>query len=274
MPVEALRGPGGGYRLRPGFKLPPLLFTEEEATAVVLGLMGLPLLEIDASPVAMEGALAKVYRVLPARGRERLQAISSSMVLSPPRREVRPDASLLADLSEAVQAHTRLSLEYTSYHNELTRRTIEPYGVIGWRGYWYVVGYCCLRQGYRLFRLDRIRSYQFLKETFEPAPDFDCQAYVRRLVRVPDKWSIEVEFHAELYEVRREIPSSSGQFTVTPTGVLFQTHHDDLTTMASYLIGLKLPFVVHKPPELREAMLELARTLVQFATAPTDPAPS
>ena len=83
MPVEGMRGPGGGYRLRPGFKLPPLLFTEEEATAVVLGLLGASWLEIDLPSVALEGALAKVYRVLPLKGRERLQAISSHMLLLP-----------------------------------------------------------------------------------------------------------------------------------------------------------------------------------------------
>src|ERR1700730_8633186 len=92
MPVEGVRGPGGGYRLRPGFRLPPLLFTEEEATALVLGLLGAPWLEIDLSSVAVEGALAKVYRVLPIKGRERLQAISSPITLSPHRQEVRPDA--------------------------------------------------------------------------------------------------------------------------------------------------------------------------------------
>lgn len=274
MPVEAVRGPGGGYRLRSGFKLPPLLFTEEEATAVVLGLLGMPLLEIDSSAVPIEGALAKVYRVLPERGRERLQAMASSMVLSPHRRDRRPDASLLVAISEAVSAHQRITIEYSSYHNEFTRRTVEPYGLIGWRGYWYVVGYCCLRQGYRLFRLDRVRDVQFLPETFIPAEDFDCQDYVRRLASVPNRWSIEVEFHTELYILEREIPSSFGRLRVTPTGVLFQTHHDDLTTMAHYLIGLKLPFVVLNPPELRAAMLDLAQSLIRIATTEPNSSPS
>src|SRR5262245_1212921 len=65
MPIEAVRGPGGGYRLRPGFKLPPLLFTEEEATAIMFGLLSSAWLEIGLSGVAIESALAKVFRVLP-----------------------------------------------------------------------------------------------------------------------------------------------------------------------------------------------------------------
>src|SRR5256885_10503083 len=81
IPVEANIGRYGGYRLRPGFKLPPLIFTEEEATAIILGLLASPWLAIAQSPAAIEGALAKVARVLPVKARERLQAISSHVVL-------------------------------------------------------------------------------------------------------------------------------------------------------------------------------------------------
>ena len=268
MPIEGIRGPGGGYRLRPGFKLPPLLFTEEEATAVVLGLLGSPWLEIDLPSVAVEGALAKVYRVLPLKGRERLQAISSHMILSPQRQEARPDVSLPLGISEAVQERRRIAIEYTSYHNEVTQRQIEPYGIAGWNGHWYVVGHCCLRQAPRMFRMDRVRSVQFLSETFERAEDFDCREYIiKHLATIPAIWSIEVEFQAELYEVQRKIPSSHGKLTATPTGVHFQTHHAHLPEFARYLIGLNLPFVIHQPPELRETLLQLAEQLVRIANA-------
>jgi len=72
IPIEASIGRHGGYRLRPGFKLPPLIFTEEEATAIMLGLLGTSWLEIGQSSVAVQGALAKLSRVLPFRARERL----------------------------------------------------------------------------------------------------------------------------------------------------------------------------------------------------------
>ncbi|MBO0777438.1 MAG: YafY family transcriptional regulator [Ktedonobacteraceae bacterium] len=267
MPIEGVRGPGGGYRLRPGFKLPPLLFTEEEATAVVLGLLGTSWLEIGLSPVAVEGALAKVHRVLPLQGRERLQAISSHLILSPHQQDARPDATLLINISEAVQQRQRIAIEYRSHHNEATRRQVEPYGVAGWKGRWYLIGYCCLRQAFRSFRLDRIQSAQFLKETFERQEDFDCQDYViKRLATVPAKWQIEVEFQTELYIVQHKIPSTYGRLTATPTGVLFQCHYDELSSVARYLVGLNLPFVIHHPPELRQALLQLAENIIQIAT--------
>ncbi len=267
IPIEGTRGPGGGYRLLPGCKLPPLLFTEEEATAIVLGLLGVPWLELELSPVAVEGALAKVCRVLPLGGRERLQAISSHLILSPHQQDVRPDVSLLMSISEAIQECRQIAIEYCSHHNEVTQRRVEPYGVVGWKGHWYVVAYCCLRQGFRLFRLDRVRSMRVLEDTFVRAEDFDCRAYViERLATIPARWQIEVEFHAELSAVRQKIPSSYGQMMETPTGVLFQTHHDDLPGMARYLMGLNLPFSIRHPPELRDALVRLAEQMIEIAT--------
>ena len=266
MPVEGVRGPGGGYRLRPGFKLPPLLFTEEEATAVVLGLLGTPWLEVDLSSMAVEAALAKVYRVLPLKGRERLQAISSHTILSPHRQESRPSVALLVGISEAVREHRRISIEYTSYHHEPTRRQVEPYGIAGWHGHWYVVGYCCLRQDVRMFRMDRMHDVQFLADTFVRAEDFACQEYViKHLATIPATWSIEVEFQTGLNAVQQKIPASHGKLTATASGVHFQTHHNHLPSMARYLVGLDLPFIVLQPPELRAALLQLAEQLVQIA---------
>ena len=158
IPIESTIGRHGGYRLRPGFKLPPLIFTEEEATAIMLGLLASSWLALEQSSVAVEGALAKVSRVLPMQARERLQAVSSHLVLYPHNQQARPDASLLIDLSGAIHASQRILINYSSHHKEHTRRKVEPYGITGWRGRWYLGGYCCLRQDYRVFRLDRDRK--------------------------------------------------------------------------------------------------------------------
>jgi predicted DNA-binding transcriptional regulator YafY len=268
MPIEAARGPGGGYRLRPGFKLPPLLFSEEEATAIVLGLLGTAWLEIGQSSMAIEGALAKVLRVLPLRARERLNAVSAHLILSPHEQDARPDAALLIDLSEAIQRRQRIAIDYRSQHDEVTQRTVEPYGLAGWWGRWYLVGYCCLRQGYRLFRLDRVQQVHVLADTFVRDEEFDCQAYViEHLGKISDRWQIAVEFHAALEAVQQKIPASYGSLTVTPEGVLFQSQYGDIASTARYLMGLNLPFVVHHPPELREALLQLAERMIQSATA-------
>jgi len=259
-----VRGPGGGYRLRPGFKLPPLLFTEAEATAIVLGLLGSSWLELGLPALSTEGALAKVFRVLPLRARERLNAVSSHLVFSPHEREARPEATLLIGLSEAIQQRQRVVIDYRAPTDELTRRTVEPYGLAAWWGRWYLVGYCCLRQGYRVFRLDRVQQVQYSADTFERPEDFDCQAYmVEHLAQASAHWQIAVEFQAALELVQPKIPASYGTLSTTPTGVRFEYQYGDLRSTALYLLGLNLPFIVHSPPELRTALRELAEQIRQ-----------
>ena len=269
IPVEANIGRYGGYRLRPGFKLPPLMFTEEEATAIMLGLLTSTWLEIEQSPTAIEGALAKVSRVLPLQARERLQAVSSHLVLFPHHQQSRPDASLLIDLSEAIHASQRIAIDYRSSHNESTHRKVEPYGMNGWRGHWYLVGYCCLRQDYRVFRLDRIQQVQILSETFEKVQDFDYEEFMREKY-IASGTHIEVEFQADMFTVQQRISTLYGSLTPTATGVLLQENYDDMESMARYLMALNLPFIVHRPLELREALLRLGERMVQIATASSE----
>jgi predicted DNA-binding transcriptional regulator YafY len=268
IPVEGNIGRYGGYRLRPGFKLPPLLFTEEEATAIMLGLLGTSWLEIGQSSVAVEGALAKVSRVLPLSVRDRLKAMSSHLFFFSAQQEARPDVSLVITLSEAIGQRLRIAMDYRSSHDQLTHRKVEPYAIIGWEGYWYLVGYCFLRQDHRTFRLDRIQQVEVLAEAFERAEEFDCRAYVmKQYGESSARWYIEVEFQAALFTVQQRIPASYGQLSATPTGVLFQSHVDELEGQARYLMSLNFPFVIHHPPELREALLRLSEQMVQIATA-------
>src|SRR5262249_805349 len=240
---------------------------EEEATAIMLGLLASPWLSIGQSSIAIEGALAKVSRVLPLRARERLQAVSSHLVFSPRYQQVRPDASLFIDLSGAIHASQRVAINDQLSENERTQRKVEPYDMIGWQGHWYLVGYCCLRQGYRVFRLDRIQQLQILSETFKKAQEFDHEAFVRERHKT-DGMQMEIEFQADLSTVEQKIPALYGTLIPTPTGVLLQEQYDDVEGMARYLMALDLPFVIHHPPELREALRRLGERLVQIATIP------
>lgn len=267
IPVESNTGRIGGYRLRPGFKLPPLMFTEEEAAAVMLGLLASTWLEIGQSPLAIEGALAKVSRVLPMQARERLQAVSSHLVLFPHNQQARPDASMLIDLSMAVHASQRIAMDYLPLNKPGTHRKVEPYVITGWKGHWYLVGYCCLRQDYRIFRLDRIQHVEVLSETFEKEAGFDYEAFMQAKYTA-DSTQMEVEFQVDLATVQQRIPTTyGGTLTPTETGVLLQEQYDDVQAMARYLMAINLPFVVHNPPELRDALRQLGERMIQMASA-------
>src|SRR4051812_591527 len=129
MPIEATHGPGGGYSLRAGFKLPPLMFTEEEATAIILGLVASTWLNAGHDAAAIEGALAKISRVLPVAVREKLQTVTAYTTVFEPTRQPPPDASRLIDLSGAIHDSRRVFIEYASLNKEFTRRKVDPYGI-------------------------------------------------------------------------------------------------------------------------------------------------
>jgi predicted DNA-binding transcriptional regulator YafY len=142
IPVEAVRGRYGGYRLRPGYKLPPLMFTAEEALAVTLGLVAARGLGLSPTAPATEGPLAKVERVLPLAVGERIRALQDAVGFTQPALHAAPAASehLLA-LSSAVRGPHRVSLRYQVAEGAESEREVDPYGLVFHYGRWYLVGF-------------------------------------------------------------------------------------------------------------------------------------
>jgi predicted DNA-binding transcriptional regulator YafY len=170
----------------------------------------------------------------------------------------------LIDLSEAVELRRRIWIEYRSYGDELSRRTVEPYGVVGWWGYWHLVAYCRLRHDFRTFRLDRLQEMKLLGETFSPRQAFDLQAYAsEQLGRAQAALPIVVEFQKPLHAVQEQIPPQFGTLTETTRGVLFESRYGNMADAARFLVSRDLPFLVKEPPELKAELLTLAQALTR-----------
>src|SRR6266516_2597658 len=103
VPVEAERGRYGSYRLRPGFKLPPLMFTDDEALALTLGLLAARKMGLAVAAPAVEGALAKVERVLPATLRQRVQALQETLIFDVVPSSAAIRSEIVSTLSTAAQ---------------------------------------------------------------------------------------------------------------------------------------------------------------------------
>ncbi len=207
IPIEAERGRYGAYMLRPGFKLPPLLFTEDEALALMLGLLAARRLGLAAAAPAVEGALAKVERVLPAAVRERVQAVQEVLVLDLSEPESTPSSAIVVALSEAAQLRRRATIQYHSVTCEKTVREVDPYGIVYHEGRWYAAGYCHLRAGLRTFRLDRVLRVELCDATFIRPPDFDAYGHVMQsLASKPGPWPTEVVLDIAPEEARRLVP--------------------------------------------------------------------
>lgn len=270
IPVEAERGRYGAYRLRPGFKLPPLMFTEDEALALTLGLLAARRLGLTATAPAVEGALAKIERVLPLTLRQRVQAIQETLILDFPQTGVTPKSEVLVMLSAAAQQCRRVWLHYLSWQSEETEREVDLYGLVYRGGFWYAVGYCHLRKGLRVFRLDRILYTEMRNETYICPDGFDALGYVMRsIVNVPATWSIEVLLETTLEEARQIVPPVIATLEQAPGGVLMQCSVGHLGWIAHFLAGLECSFLVRNPPELRDELRNLSEKIAQIAARKT-----
>jgi predicted DNA-binding transcriptional regulator YafY len=273
IPVEASRGRYGGYQLRPGYKLPPLMFTDDEATAVVLGLLAGRVVGLGttSSGPATETALAKVQRVLPRQLAERIAAVQDTLGLTiHPRDAVAPETTTVLSLAAAAHQHRRVHLEYGSWRGERTERDLDPYGLVAHGGRWYVTGFDHRREQVRTFRLDRITSLRLTGESFTPPDDFDPVSHVvTSLANVPYAHEVEVTLRTSLKEASRRIPRSAARLTETADGVLLRARAERLDGMAQLLAGLGWPFVIHRPAALRQEVQRLAVSLRAYAELPT-----
>src|SRR6185436_6267420 len=168
VPVESVRGRYGGYRLAPGFRMPPLILTDEEALAVLLGLVaGQRAGLATTSKEAAEAAAAKVRRVLPKTLAARLEALFASTDFTAPEREtVTPEISVMLRLAEAARQHRPAVIAYTDRGDRRSERTVHPYGIVAHAGRWYVTGPDSASEELRTFRLDRITQVRLAQGTF------------------------------------------------------------------------------------------------------------
>lgn len=265
IPVEAERGRYGGYRLRPGFRLPPLMWTEEEAVAVVLGLRAAESLGFGNAQPGVASALAKVERVLPLNIQERVRAIQDVVALHQEAPAVQGTGMWVSALSTAAYRGQRAWIAYRSKEGVQTERTLDCYGLLHLEGQWYAIGFCHLRQAIRMFRLDRILRVEPREEYFTRPRNFDLLDYALQAIRaLPSRWLAEVLLKTTLDQVRRAIPLTYAALEERSDGILLRIYDDDLDRLARFLIHLGCPFVVIQSPELLEALEQLAESITDM----------
>ncbi|WP_344875321.1 helix-turn-helix transcriptional regulator [Allokutzneria multivorans] len=267
VPVEAGRGRYGGYRLRPGYKLPPLMLSDDEAVAVTLGLTASKRIGLATAEPAVESALAKIQRVLPSALRERTQAVQEALGFTLlPREGKAPATDTLLVMGEAVRRRTRVRLRYRSWREEESERELDPYGVVFHSGRWYVTGHDHRRGELRTFRLDRVQSVSLQDKTFTVPAGFNAVEHVTQsLAGVLYTWEVEVVVEGPVDAVRKRIPPTTGTVVEEHGVVLLRTRAEKLDGMARMLASLEWPFVIRKPVELRSALLDFSRHLAALA---------
>jgi len=263
IPVEGQRGVGGGYRIRPGYRLPPLMLSDDEAVVVALGVIAAGRLGLTGSTES-DDALAKIHRVLPDGLRRRVEALETTLdftTAAPTGAPVTGETALL--LADAIRRRKRVRTAYRSFSGEETRRELSPHGLVVHSGRWYLAAYDHLRNAMRTFRIDRMRRIALTGGSALAPPDgFDAVAQVSRsLARVPWPYEVEVLLVLSLDEAARRVPATLAELVEDDGGTLLRMRVSSLDWMARILAGLDCRFTIREPDELRTSVEELANRL-------------
>ncbi len=266
IPITTTQGRYGGYQVIPGFKLPPMIFSDDEALALAVGLMAARGLGLSETLPAVASAKAKLERVFPIKLKQRLKAVDDSIALELAKPVATIDQQVLAMLCTSTQERRRVNIAYLSPRGERTERDFDPFGLAYREGRWYSVGWCHLRRGLRSFRLDRVSAARGLPHQFDRPEGFDALEYLREsIAKIPRAHAVEILLDTDLATAQRQVAWSFGVLEWTGEGVVLRAQADNLDWCALELARLPFDFKVLRPAALRRAVARNAERLRRLA---------
>lgn len=243
---------GVGYSLARGYHMPPVMFTEEEAAALVIGAEVTGQVADESLRRSIGGALLKIRSVLPSGQRDYMARLERSVGV-----QFQGTTQFGADLmpiQDAVVRNRCLRIRYDAgRRGEITERIVEPLGVVFYSQQWHLVAWCRLRNALRDFRLDRLESWETLEETFEGRPDFSMEEFFsRQKDGVEMSPSTIIVAPEALERFRAEFHSSRVNEEPLPDG---RVRMEILSFSPQYLVSWLLSFgsriQAEHPPELK-----------------------
>jgi predicted DNA-binding transcriptional regulator YafY len=267
-PVESLTGPAGGYQLRAGTAMPPLLLDDEEAIAIAVGLRTAARASVAGIEETAVRALVKLEQILPSHLRRRVSALAATTVTLPaPGPTVDPQH--LTVIAAACRDRERLRFAYRSRDRTDTRREVEPHSLVNRSQRWYLLAWDCGREDWRTFRVDRLSRPASTGVRFTPhrLPAQDAAAFVQRsITEAPNRFEARVTLRASCEEIAGRVPMHWG--TIRPVDrhtCEYRTGDDDLRWLALRVAMLGVDFEVHEPAELVDEIRALTVRLQRAA---------
>ncbi|MEU1177771.1 YafY family protein [Streptomyces sp. NPDC005820] len=278
VPVESVRGRYGGYRLAPGYRLPPLMLSDDEALAVLLGLVAGRRAGLTTTQrTANETASAKIRRVLPKHIARRLDTLLEALAFTDrPGESDHPDAGLLLTLADAVRHHRPVSIRYTDREGRPSERTLHAYGIVAHAGRWYVTGKDARIGEDRTFRLDRIADARTLPGSFEaPVGPGPAERVLSGFATAEYRHEVILRIQGTVEQIRAHLPAgvarleedepAAGQDPAAERWLRVELRAQRLDWLPRTLAALDRPFVIERPAELRDLVIAHADRLTSYA---------
>ncbi|MEV4313051.1 WYL domain-containing protein [Actinocrispum sp. NPDC049592] len=258
--VESARGPHGGYRLRRGTRLPPVVFTQTEALNLVMAV-----LDGQAGDESVGAALGKVIQALPENVGRQAAALRDHASAAPDRNLARPEPATTSALVSAVAARHRVVITYRSQADNQWEAEVDPWAVVTRHGRWYLLCHSHRANGIRTYRIDRVRAVRQTTHEFVPPDDLDPVAALEQNLGSGWEFPTRVVFDAPLAKVEPWIRPPMGRLRAAEQGcVLTGSTSNPAMYAQEWLTTVPFPFRVEGGEELRAAVAEVA---ARFAAA-------
>jgi predicted DNA-binding transcriptional regulator YafY len=269
-PVHSGRGSAGGYQLRSGTAMPPLLLDDDEAVAIAVGLRTAAGGTVEGIEETSLRALTKVVQVMPPRLRRRVDALRVYTVTAPTAGP-QVDATTLTVIAQACRDDERLTFTYTTPSGEPAARLVEPHRLVSLKRRWYLVAWDLDRADWRIFRLDRLTGPATTGARFRPRdlPAADAAAYIaERLGSRPTRYDITVLLHAPAGTVDPVVAVTGGQVEpVDDHSCRLRLQVDAFDWPVLILAAVGAEFDVINPPEFRDYLRDVGRLFLRGGTA-------
>jgi predicted DNA-binding transcriptional regulator YafY len=268
IPVEAVRGPYGGYRLSRGLRLPPLVFSAAEALGLVMAVLdGHHDVSDPTDPVG--SALGKFMRALPEPVAAQAEAVRRTAAPAPDRAAARPDPGTTAALVQACSNRRRVRLGYRSEAGSEWATEVDPLAVVVRHGRWYLLCRSHPTGARRAYRVDRVRGVEVLDDTFSPPADLDPVAVLEEHLAVGWEYDVEVVVDASLDVVSRALPRTLGHLEPLDSETTRLTGStSNPVWYAEQLAAIPGSYRIVRGPELQEAARALGRRLLAAGGSP------
>jgi len=268
IPIESVRGPYGGYRVGRGLRLPPLMFSANEALGLVMAVLdGHHDVSDPADPAGR--ALGKIVQALPEPVAVQVEAIRRTTAPAPDRAAARPDPGTTTALVRACSSHRRVRLGYRSEAGSEWLAEVDPWAIVVRHGRWYLLCHSHTADARRAYRIDRVRAVQVLDDTFSPPADLDPAALLEDHLAVGWEYEVELVIDAPADTVARCLPRALGRLEpldAKTSRLVGSTSNPGW--YAEQLAAIPASYRILRCPELQEAARVLGQRMLAAVESP------
>ena len=265
--------PGRGYSLVDGYHLPPVMFSSEEAGAVLIAEKLVEKLTDQSVCKHFLSAALKIKAILPESSKDQVEMMDHQVaVFSQPvsEREGYPN-NFLSDIQQAIIRKKCLDMDYEAYYSgeQTLGRTVDPYGLVYYANCWHLIGYCHLRRDMRDFRLDRISRLRISDKDSREKQKGQLREYLMKMWKESDLTEVVVWFDNSVVTTLNNSKYYFGYIdeTIRDNGVEMHFGINDMVYFASWILSFVDKVRIISPLELKITATGIVRSLAEYYLA-------